>query len=747
MKMLEKRPLAIILCVMLGGFSFFAGFAWQLKLLFAAIPLLSIAIIYIFDILKRGRKPFVLVTLIALSVAILLSSLWSVLFYPSSYYGQNVSVVGRIYDIDNSGTTASKITIKTDNINGKRDRHTLILNLAKNDATQFRKYDLVTIEATLSEIPDYDDGFDGKSYYVSKGISGYLNDLVSFEIHENKPDKLDKFFNELQLKISNKLKLTTDFKTGAFLSALIVGDRSDLNGNTKLNFARLGISHILALSGMHLAILSVAVNLLLIRFGVKKKVRLTVMILLVSFYMALTGFSASVVRAGLMIIISSLLFLLSSKGDALTSLVISVSIIVLFSPTSVFDLSLWLSAFATLGVIVYSEIATKSDAELSIARKLWYALKNGILVSVFAFCATFAFTALRFDNFSIVSAITTLVFSFVIQLFIYCGILLLLIGNIIPFGKIVILLSNGIVRLAETISSIKFIYVSMSSIFVKSLIVILTVFFFAFLVLEIKNKRKAIIIISALLLSVFTVAEIDTLTHRYNDEVLYSPSSSGDVMLLKSEGNVTAVYSGRAVSKAAWDVLDYFTEERLTYVDNLIFASYSHSTIEFINAIIDGVKVDRIILPRPTTDEEKGQAEGVSYLLSSYGTYLEFYDQREYVYLGQCRYRLFEKTDYTYAASPQNVYEIVYGDERITYLSYCEYENLSASAKALLFNSENLIIGTPNATKKYIFEMDIPDLVNIYCTDLDLISDEAQDYYNKKGASTSSVKTPVNIFD
>jgi competence protein ComEC len=732
---------------MLGGFSFFADFTWQFKVILATLPLLGIAIIYIFETLKPGRKPFILLTLVALSVSILLSALWSALFYPTKYYDKIVSVNGRIYDIDNSKTTNAEIIIKTDKINDKWDNHTLILKVDKDTVTQFRKYDVVTINATLSEIPDYDDGFDGKSYYVSKGISGYLNDIESFEIHSNYPDTLDKFFDGLQLKISNKLKLTTDFETGSFLSALIVGDRSDLNGNTKLNFARLGISHILALSGMHLAILTFAINLLLTRLKVRKKIRVAIMLLLVSFYMALTGFSASVVRSGLMLIISSSLFLLSSKSDPLTSLLISVSLIVTFNPTSVFDLSLWLSAFATLGVIVYSEIAIKSEAESKFIKKFLNELKNGILVSVFAFCATFVFTSLRFDNFSIASVITTLLFSFVIQFFIYGGILLLLIGSFIPFGKIMIIFSNAILWLAEKISSIKFIYVSADSLLVKLLMALLSVFFFSFLVLEIKNKRKAVIIILVMLLSVFAVAEIDTLAHRYNDEVVYSPSSSGDVMLLKSGGDVTAIYSGRAVSRGTWDVLDYFAEERLTYIDNLIFAGYSHSTIEFINGIIDGIKVDRIMLPIPTTDEEKGQAEGVSYLLSGYGAYLEFYDQRKYVELGKYKYRLFEKVDYTYAASPQNVYEIVCDDERITYLSCCEYDKLSVSAKALLFNSEKLIIGTSSGTNKYYFEMRLPDLTDIYCSDLAVISEETREYYNKKGASTSSVKTPVNIFD
>ena len=60
MKILEKRPLAIILCVMLGGFSFFADFTWQIKVILATLPLVAIAVIYIFETLKQSRKTFVL---------------------------------------------------------------------------------------------------------------------------------------------------------------------------------------------------------------------------------------------------------------------------------------------------------------------------------------------------------------------------------------------------------------------------------------------------------------------------------------------------------------------------------------------------------------------------------------------------------------------------------------------------------------------------------------------------------------
>ena len=747
MKIFEKRPLAIILCVMLGGFSFFADFDWKTKLILASIPLLLIGLIYIFDNLKFGRKPIVIISLTALGVSFILSSLWSLIFYPASYYDKNVTLTARIYEIDNSKPTSSILLCKTEEIDGKKDRHNFIFHMDKNAATALREYDIISITATVRALPDYDDGFDGKSYYISKGISATLDEIKSIDIEDNIPDRFNTFFKGLQLKISNKLKLRTNFETGAFLSALIVGNRTDLNGNTKLNFARLGISHILALSGMHLAILSLAINTILKRLEVKKKPRLLIMILLVAFYVALTGFSASVLRSGLMLIISSILFLLSNKADALTSLAISVFVIVAFNPTSVFDLSLWLSAFATLGVIVYSEIAEKSNTNMNFIEKLWTSFKNGCLISVFAFCATFAFTALRFDSFSVVSIITTLIFSFIIQFFIYSGLLLLLIGGIIPLGKIIIFISEIILWLAEFISSFKFVYVSMNSVVLKLLVVILSVFFFAFLVFEIKNKKKGILIIILLLATVFTCAEIDTLASRYDNDLIYSPSFSGDIMLLKSKGEVSAIYSGRAVSSGSWDILDCFTNEKLTYIDNFVFASYSHSTMQFANIIIDGIKVDKILLPRPTTDEELGQAEGLSYLLSKYGTRLEFYNMLEYINLGEYRYRLFEKAHYTYGITVQNVYEVVYNNSRITYLTPHKYSELSPSAKHLLNKTENLIIGTMGDSNQYSFQTMLPELKNIYYYNDQILSDNAKENYEKRGASMHCIKTPLSIFD
>ena len=747
MKILEKRPLALILCIMLGGFSFFIDFDWKIKLIFAVVSLLLIGIIFIFDNLKCCRKTIVIISIISLSLSFLLGMIWSLTFYPSSVTDTEVNITAKVYEVDNSRSDTTVLVCKTKQINGIRDHHTVIAYVDKTVADAVQTYDVITFSAYVSDLAEQDDGFDGRSYYLSKGYSALLKSIQSIEIQENKIDKLDSFFKTLQRKISSTLKLRTNYETGSFLAALLVGDRSTLSGNIKLNFARLGISHILALSGMHLAILSLAINSVLIKLGFGKKPRSAILICLIIFYMALTGFTPSVVRSGLMLMIASLLFLLSSKTDPITSLFIAVTIIVIANPTSVYDLSLWLSAFATLGVIAFSEVGKKADKYDSNLLKLWISFKNGCLVSVFAFCATFAFCALRFNGFSVISVFTTLLFSFLIQFFIYGGLLLILIGSIIPFGKVLILFSDLILYIAELISSIKFVYVSMNSFIVRLLIVLLSVFFFSFLLLEIKNKRRGIIIIVILMLSVFICAEIHTVSTAYDDEMIYVPGTSGDIFILKSGAETNIVYSGKAFTDNSWDILDTLSDESLTYVDNFVICSYSYWTIDFATTIIDKVKTECIMLPNPQTAEEINTAEGLSDLLSEYGTSLAFYEMLEYVDLGEYEFRAFNKVDYDYGKYPENVFEIICGEERYTYLSVCEYDNLPASAKALIFNSENLIIGSIGNTNYYLFEMRLPNVTAIYTFDEGRLTDEALEYYNKKGVSVNYTKTPLSLIN
>ena len=102
---------------------------------------------------------------------------------------------------------------------------------------------------------------------------------------------------------------------------------------------------------MHLAILAAAIFGIFRLLRLNKRLSYVFVMLFTLFYMLLTGMPSSVMRAGLMVIISSLLFIFATTSDSLTNLLLSFFIIILIEPYAIYDLSLLLSAFATFGII------------------------------------------------------------------------------------------------------------------------------------------------------------------------------------------------------------------------------------------------------------------------------------------------------------------------------------------------------------------------------------------------------------
>ena len=750
MKIFEKRPLSLILCIMLGVFSLFADFSVVAKALLLSASIALFVATFIFENKIPGSKRLLQMAIIAVAVAMLVSLLWSVAFFPTRHYDKTVELQARVYDIDDSSYNA-RVIVKTTDIDGKKDVHKLLLYLDRETAQKIGKYDIITLTADVREFTDGANPFEAKGYYISDGVSGYLENAQDVVVVGHKTDAFDSFISNIRLKISNRLKLRTDFQTGSLLTALITGEREELDGNTRLNFSRIGISHVLALSGMHLAILSMALTKLLTIVGINKKIRTWIIAVFTICYMALTGFTPSVFRAGVMLLIAGILYLLSRGSDSITSLFIAVTVIVILTPHAVYDLSLWLSAFATLGVVVFAEFKKEMkkdeliDEEPSKAKAFLLKLRDGVFVSVFAFSATFALSAMNFGAFSILSVLTTIIFSVFIEITIYSGLLILVLGWLIPFGKPIVAISDFIKEFAELLSNQKWVYISCDSLLIKSLIVILSVFFFLFIILDTKKKKLCAVIILSMLLSIFTVGEISSLVVRYKDEIVYAPSTAGDMFIVKADGNTSVIYSGKEYVSSAYDVIDTFVEENITYIDRFILANYSYTTPDFCENLLSKCKMDVIYAPVPLTKDEINQAEGLADMLSLNGARLEFYDLLESFDIDNVSLRFFDREHYSYGKYPMNVFSLSIDDKSFTYISTGDYDLVSVEAKALLYHSENLFVGTGGNTKYYRFDMRLPDIKCINYAEKDRLTDGASTYYNSLGAEFNYIEKPVRV--
>ncbi len=746
MNIFEKRPLSLILCVALGVFSLFSDLPIYFKLSFSALSFICVLASFFYKRDFFDKHGITRGLLIAVGAAFLLSAIWQAVFFPSKHYNKTVEVDAKIYDIDKSRSSFDILDIKTEKINGMNDEHKIIVYIDKKETAYLKKYDIVSFEATITPLESTIGDFDTRAYQISRGYSAFAEFEGELSINGNETDDIDKILSDIRLKVSNTLKKRTDYQTGAFLTALIIGDRTDLDGNTNLNFLRTGISHILALSGMHIALLSLLLNKLLSMLRVGKRSRIVAVAVFVLFYIGITGFSTSVARAGIMLMITGLLFLLKYKSDSITSLFISIAVILTISPNAVYDMSLWLSAFATLGVICYSEISSESDDKPTTwIKKQLKLLKDAALISVFAFGATFCICAVKLDSMSVISIISTILFSFITNLLIYLGIIILLIGNIFKIGSLAIILSDFIKEFAEVLSDIKWIYVSTESIVTKVFIIAFCLMFFGFLVSSNKSKGKAILTISISLLLVFTSGIIDTSIKRAKDDVIYAPMSSGDALVLKSDNVTTVIYTGKATTTSLYDLVGILNDNKVMYIDNFVFSSYNYNNISFSQNILDAIKLQRILLPYPETDDEINQVEGISDLMSLYGAELSVYNMLDTLRFGEFEYKLYHKSKYKYGTDNISVFTVNTDKSEYSYISSSDKSNLNADARMLLYNTENLIIG--NGSPNTEFSMTLPYIKSIYCADVNKFTEDVDKYYKKREVSVNSTETPISVYN
>ena len=132
-------------------------------------------------------------------------------------------------------------------------------------------------------------------------------------------------------------------------------------------------------------------------------------------------------------------------------------------------------------------------------------------------------------------------------------------------------------------------------------------------------------------------------------------------------------------------------------------------------------------------------------MLSLNGARLEFYDLLESFDIDNVSLRFFDREHYSYGKYPMNVFSLSIDDKSFTYISTGDYDLVSVEAKALLYHSENLFVGTGGNTKYYRFDMRLPDIKCINYAEKDRLTDGASTYYNSLGAEFNYIEKPVRV--
>ncbi len=221
-------------------------------------------------------------------------------------------------------------------------------------------------------------GFDYLEYLKQLKIYGTIKSEKIEILREKQANKIFQISN----RISNKMILNTKNilkeETASILLGLILGDKEDIDKETEENFRYASMSHILAVSGMHVTYIILGINLILKRIIGKRKTNILIIIILIV-YMFITNFSPSIIRAGIMGVIMIFSKLIYRKNDIYTSISLSLLLILIYNPFLIQNLGLQLSYGGTLGIIIFNKSILKFFQNINIRNKIYkYKIKPKI---------------------------------------------------------------------------------------------------------------------------------------------------------------------------------------------------------------------------------------------------------------------------------------------------------------------------------------------------------------------------------
>lgn len=198
--------------------------------------------------------------------------------------------------------------------------------------------------------------FDYKTYLKRQGIYSILNCKTPDSIILLSSGNGNPFIRRVILPLKRFLKesysKTLSGETRAFLEGITLGEKEELSANTRELFAKAGIYHILAVSGLHVGIVAFIVFTLLGALRTPRRLIVPMVIGMLIVYMFIADLRPSVVRATIMMSVLLLGLSLERNVNLLNLLGVALLIILLLDPQSPFDLSFQLSFAATGSIIV-----------------------------------------------------------------------------------------------------------------------------------------------------------------------------------------------------------------------------------------------------------------------------------------------------------------------------------------------------------------------------------------------------------
>ncbi len=637
MKHFENRKFLLLLLLFALIFSVCAlvpSFSGVKIAVFAAVLVAACAVLG--GVREFGAKNLLFVFL-ALATAV------SSVAYAASVKAKNEKALaytdGEVYEIRAKITLVSYVSaydssyhIDVFEADGAGVDFSAVLDIADNDA--FAYGDIIVCEVTFEAAEEETAYLRGKNIFVRAVAedarrSGKAEKDIAFYIH-----KANNYLCGHMVDMLGE-------EAGGFCAALILGNRTYVSSGLRLDFARVGVSHLLALSGLHLSVIAQTLDFLLRGF-MKKKPRNIVLLAAVFAFAFFTGLSVSVLRAAVMLAFVFAADMLGEDNDSLTALFAAVLVIFIVNGNAVYDVAFWLSCSATLGIILVRPAADalfakwqkpKKNKFLRFLHSICKYFYGILAMTLAATLFTLPVTYFVLGEVSLIGVLSNFVFlPLASALLVLCVFFVPL--SFVPYAADVMIflcgtLADFLMLLAGNISDWRGIYVSLSYPFAPYIFATLAVLLFLCIFVRKLTLPKlgALALSFVLAFSIsfgvyknITAGDVRVTVACEGTREFVSFDAGGENYVVDiSTGGYSFMYGETQSIKAFAD----------TEVDNLILTHYHIHHENSLYRLSDIVKIRNVILPAPETEDEEETFGYITSLLARLAIPYEVYTRGE----------------------------------------------------------------------------------------------------------------------
>ncbi|MCI6824422.1 MAG: ComEC family competence protein [Ruminococcus bromii] len=592
-----KRPLGLIgityLSVLAVVFYFYNS-----VIIIAVLCLSALSVIVAFVLKLRSYNKAICNSLIAVGItslcAIAAITLYTNFVYNpiiQEYSDKEIKISGYVCDEVQKREKSCTYTVHADEINGEKAN--VKINFISYSYLDISEFDRITATVTLQA--------NDTSYLLSKGIyfSAYED---SFEISSTgeKQFSLYGYAVNARKALNNSLDSLMSESPSSLCKAVLLGEKQALSYDVKDIFSKTGTSFLIVVSGMHLAIAVGLILFLIKKITNNQIVHCVAVLLIVTAYSAVTGFTPSIVRSGIMVGLTYLAPVFFSQSDSLNSLGIAAILLTAFNPYSVGDIGMLLSFSATLGIILWAKrIYVYIITKFKLKQRILKTSVKAIAVSLSATLWVIPITVIAFGTISpltvfiafICEPLVSLIldFALIASVLYICPIISFL---AYPFGLAAGIVSKFVIQIMKLFAKVPFCTVQADKIYfyvwlAVSVVLVIVGYLIKVKIFYIRTSVALSAVTLVLGWALYSIVD-------YNSVTLNVYYSQGVTAVVRNGNNATILSCG-GTNKYRYAVTQSLSTD-LSSVDNIIIPNQKNKYSKYLPSLLDEFDVSNVLV-------------------------------------------------------------------------------------------------------------------------------------------------------